>query len=82
MSINWSTPRRRKIGSIGSPSCVAVPMSTTKDPRDTPAIPLLVSMSVSIIMTCWPALRCMPAACATNMAARERYRVPPSMLKL
>ncbi len=46
----------------------------------TPAIPLLVSMKVNIIISCWPKDRWMWAAWAMAMEARTRYSVDPSRL--
>src|SRR5882762_1808451 len=50
------------------------------DARGTPATPLLVSISVSSSTNCWPIDISTPAACATKIAASERYSVDPSRL--
>ena len=44
----------------------------TSDARGTPATPLLVSISVSSIVICWPNVSCTPAACATKTDASDR----------
>ena len=56
--------------------------STTSGARGTPATPLLVSISVSIMISCWPMVIGTPAICATNTLQSERYSVDPSRLKL
>jgi hypothetical protein len=43
---------------------------------------LLVSISVSIMTSCWPKVIGTPASCATKTLASERYNVVPSRLKL
>ena len=48
----------------------------------TPATPLLVSISVNIMTSCWPQLSSMPPACAMKIDASDRYSVVPSRLKL
>ena len=44
----------------------------TSEARGTAATPLLVSISVSIITSCWPRPRWMPAAWATKIEATAR----------
>src|SRR5690606_16546857 len=48
----------------------------------TAATPLEVIINVNAIINCWPMLRSIPAACATNIDANERYNDVPSKLKL
>ncbi len=48
--------------------------------RGTPATPFDVTISVSIIASCWPKDRCTCAACATVIDASTRYSVDPSRL--
>ena len=52
-----STPSSRNKGALGRPIDAAVAISTTNEPLETPAIPLLVSISVSMIINCWPGER-------------------------
>jgi hypothetical protein len=47
-----------------------------------PATPLLVSLSVARIASCWPPESPMPAACATNKVAIARWMVLPAAFKL
>src|SRR5262249_31066649 len=56
--------------------------NTTSAARATPATPLDVSISVTIIVACCPIVRWIPAACATNTDVSDRYSVEPSKLKL
>src|ERR1039457_2536020 len=82
MSISASTPSRTAAPSMGRWKVVSVPARITSAARGTPATPLLVSMRVSIISSCWPNERVTPAAWATKTEASERYSVVPSRLKL
>src|SRR5258708_26771118 len=66
----------------GRPNIEIVPASTTIDEPVTPAAPLLVSISVNIRRSCVPNDRCIPAACATKMAASDWYSVLPVRLRL
>ena len=75
-------PSRMAAPSSGRPNCVSVAVSTTSAARGTPATPLLVSISVSIMTSCWPSVSATPASCATNTLASDRYSVVPSRLKL
>ena len=54
MSIRVSTPKISNTPSFGNPKEAAVAASTTNEARGTPATPLLVNISVSIIKTCVP----------------------------
>ena len=72
MSISSSMPRMARIGHSGSPKEAAVPSRITRVARGTPATPLLVSMSVNTITSCWPKESGMPAAWATKIEARDR----------
>ena len=72
MSISVSTPRITAIPSIGRLKRASVPARITSDARGTPATPLLVSISVSIITSCVPNGMATSAACATNIAASDK----------
>src|SRR5262249_10135736 len=72
MSMIWSMPRRIAAPSSGRPNCVKVAARTTSAARGTPATPLLVSISVSIMTSCWPSVIDTPASCATNTLASDR----------
>src|SRR5882672_9104981 len=72
MSMIWSMPSRIAAPSSGRPNCVSVAARTTSAARGTPATPLLVSISVSIITSCWPIVIWTPASCATNTLASDR----------
>src|SRR5262249_9112331 len=61
MSISTSTPRMTAIASSGSPNAASVPERITSDARGTPATPLLVSISVKTMRSCWPNGMWMPA---------------------
>ncbi len=82
MSSSASTPSSTATPSSGNPNCASVPARITRDARGTPATPLLVTIRVSIMRSCWPTERWIPAACATKTEASDRYRVDPSRLKL
>jgi len=64
--------RRMATPSSGRPKLTSVPERMTSDARGTPATPLEVSMSVSIMTSCWPVLSSTPAAWATKMDATAR----------
>ena len=81
ISMSSSTPRISTTPSSGRPNVTSVPESTTIEARGTAAMPLLVSISVNIIVSCCPNERFTPAACATKMEATARYSVLPSRLK-
>src|SRR5579871_240949 len=72
MSMNWSMPRISRTGHAGRWKESSVPRRITRTARGTPATPLLVSISVKTMTSCWPKVRYMPAACATKMDASER----------
>src|SRR5579864_9186011 len=82
MSISASTPSSSATPSTGRLKVARVPARITRDARGTAATPLLVSISVNIMVICVPKERWIPAACATNIEASERYSVEPSRLKL
>ena len=82
MSISASTPSSSATPSIGSWKLASVAARMTSAARGTPATPLLVSISVSIMVTCWPIVISIPAAWATNTEANDKYSVVPSRLKL
>src|SRR3990172_3513515 len=82
MSMSSSMPRMMKMGQTGSPNDAAVPSNITNEARGTPATPLLVTISVSTMNSCSFQVISMPATCATNTDASERYNVVPSRLKL
>src|SRR5205814_4880143 len=73
ISMSASTPSNKATPSTGRLNVASVPARITKDARGTAATPLLVSISVSIIVSCVPKDRWIPAACATNIEASERY---------
>ena len=58
--------------SSGRPKLASVPDRMTSEARGTAAMPFVVSMSVSIIMSCWPSVMSTPAACATKTDAMAR----------
>src|SRR5205823_2697415 len=70
--LKHATPKITATPSSGSWKVANVPERITSDARGTAATPLLVSINVSTIGICCARLRWMPAACATNTAARER----------
>ena len=72
MSMNASTPRITATPSSGRPKVASAPDRMTSDARGTAATPLLVSISVSMMTSCWPRVRSAPAAWATNSAATDR----------
>src|ERR1051326_3065692 len=57
MSINWSMPKMIHTGHAGKWNESTVPTRITSIARGTPATPLLVSISVSTITSCWPKLK-------------------------
>src|SRR5262249_16836069 len=57
MSSSASIPRIVVTPSSGRPYAASVPVRITRLARGTPATPLLVNISVSIIEICWPADR-------------------------
>src|SRR5580658_4585367 len=82
MSISASAPSSSATPDSGRPNDASVPARITSEARGTAATPLLVSISVSIIRSCWLSAMWTPAACATKSDAIERYNVLPSRLKL
>src|SRR6185437_9693437 len=82
ISINSSIPRIAITGHKGNPNEDTVPNKITKDARGTPATPLLVSINVSPMISWVVNGICMPAACATNTLASDRYKVVPSRLNV
>src|ERR1700682_4107107 len=52
MSISWSIAKRRNNGSMGRLNEVAAPKTMSSEARATPAVPLLLIISVRIIKTC------------------------------
>jgi len=72
MSRKWSMPMMSSRPASGSPNIGSTAATTTSDARGTPATPLLVSMSVSIINSCCESGIAMPAACAANTDATAR----------
>ena len=65
-------PSRMAAPSSGRPNCATVAASTTSDARGTPATPLLVSISVSIMKSCCPNVIGTPKSCATKTLASDR----------
>src|SRR4030095_8069285 len=80
ISISSSIPRIAMIGHAGIPKDAAVAVRITNDALGTAATPLLVSINVMQIMICSPILKCIPAAWATKIEARDKYNVVPSRL--
>ena len=50
---------------------VAAPKTISSEARATPAVPLLLTSSVRIIMICWPMVGCNPAAWTTKNNAND-----------
>jgi len=72
MSMMASAPSSSAIPATGKLNEASVPVSTTIADRGIPATPLLVSISVSIIISCWLTGMWIAAACAMNTEASER----------
>src|SRR5688572_27653844 len=70
------------IGQRGKWNVAAVAINITNEARGTAATPLLVSINVRPIISCSPNDRSIPAACATNTDANDKYKVVPSRLKV
>src|SRR5688500_9892750 len=70
------------MGHKGKLKVLAVAINITNDALGTAATPLLVSIKESPISNCSPNERFIPAACATNTDASERYKVVPSRLNV
>ena len=75
-------PSRMAAPSSGSPKVLNVAVRMTSAARGTPATPLLVSIRVSIMVTCCQTDSSTPASCATNRLAADRYSVLPSRFML
>ena len=60
MSRNWSMPMIRSRPASGMSKLASVAAITTSEARGTPAMPLLVSISSSSIVICWPNESSMP----------------------
>ena len=67
------------MGSI--PNMVQVAATTTKEARGTPAIPLLVNINTSNMVSCVPISKCFPCDCAIAILAKVIYIMLPSKLK-
>ena len=72
MSISVSMPRSISTAAAGIWKLLATAIRITSVARGTPAMPLLVSMSVARSTICCMTERCRPAAWAANNAAMER----------
>ena len=82
ISIKTSMPSIKNTGVVGSPKLDRVPSNTTSAARETPAVPLLVSINTKHIASCSAIERLMPATWATKTQAIDKYNAVPSRLKL
>ena len=72
MSMSSSTPMMSSTPSSGRSKLTKVPARMTCEARGMPAMPLLVSIKVRSITSCWEIVRWTPAAWATKTEATAR----------